>query len=231
MKKTILASALMTLSFAASAAPITYFAEDPTTSGVLGVNSANARADFLSNLTGVANEDFEGFALGTSSPINLSFPGSSGTIQATLSGNGSIDNSGPGRFATSGTKFWETSTGSFKIDFSSGVNAFGFNGIDIGDFVTAQMTLGLEGGGSETLTVPHSLGLGNNDKATLFFGFIDTDVSYTSVEFFNIGGGDIFAFDDMIIGDVGQVTSVPAPISVAFLGLGLLGMAASRRRK
>jgi hypothetical protein len=223
------------LSSASFAVPTTYFGEDTSTAGVLGPNSAAARADFLSRLIGVGNEDFEGFATGTTSPLALSFPGSTGTLGATLTGTGQVDNENtfgnPGRFATSGTQFWEVTTGSFRIEFADPIAAFGFNGIDIGDFVTAQMTLELTNGTTETLTVPHSLNIGNSAQATLFFGFIDESNSYSSIEFTNAGGGDLFAFDDMVIGDLEQIVPAPAPGTVALFGLGLLGLFGAARRR
>jgi len=238
--KSIGIACLLATSVSSNAALVTFFGEDPSTSGVFGPNSQAARDDFLSNLSGVGNESFESFSTGASSPLNLVFPGSAGNLTASLSGNVTIAGSGPGRFPTSGSNFLEASTGSFTIDFGSPVSTFGFNGIDIGDFVNAQMTLNLVGGTTQELTVPHSLNIGNNDQATLFFGFIDDTATYSSISFNNVGGGDLFAFDDMVIGDVNQIvvepTAVPelsatsAPLAIALMSC-LLGLGVERRRR
>jgi len=239
----LLAAFLVAFSGASIAAPTIYFGEDTSTAGTgPGPNSAAARASFESGLTGVGNEDFESQTVGAHAPLVLSFPGSGGTLGATLTGTGYVDNTAsagdpgganPGRFPTSGDQFWEVTTGSFAISFDSPISAFGFYGTDIGDFVTQQMNLVLTdtGSGTTNIVVPHSLNIANNANASLFWGFIDPSVQYTSVSFTNAGGGDVFAFDDMVIGDAGQITTTPEPGTIALFGVGLAALGLRRRKR
>lgn len=209
-----------------SAVPMIHFGEDqiPGGSVLAGGNAENARNVYLAQLSGVGNEDFEGFADGTVTPLDLLFPGSTGSIGATLSGAGTVDDDpGAGRFATSGSTFFEV-TGAFNITFSNPIAAFGFYGIDIGDF-DGQITLQLElsGGGFVDLTVPNTTN--GENGSLLFYGFIDPDNTYTGISFGNTNAGtDTFGFDDMVIGDAEQISSVPEPGVLALLGFGLLGL-------
>ena len=199
--------------------------------------AAAARASFLSNLSGgVGTEDFELFATGTNGPLNLSFPGSSGSISATLSSalSGDIEirsgSIGAGRFPTSGSQYLETSgDADFTIDFSDPISAFGFFGTDIGDFA-GDLVLTLTNGTTETITATTA---GSSDGALLFFGFTNDMGSYTKIEFENTGSGDFFGFDDMTIGDPGQIVNprVPEPASLAIFGaMGLMTVGMRRRR-
>lgn len=201
-------------------------------------NASGAESDFLSNLVGVGTEDFEGFATGTGEPLNLTFPGSTGNITATLSGgSGAVkfvpvgSTNGAGRYGTSGTNFWEVAAGgsnNFQVEFDTAVGAFGFFGIDVGDF-GGQLMLELSNGTIESFTVPNTVGnFGSTDGSVLFFGIVAEDASETfiSVDFLTTTGqGDFFAFDDFTIGDIQQIqppNPVPEPASV----FGLLAFAA-----
>jgi PEP-CTERM motif len=200
-------------------------------------NATAASTSFLSNLIGVGTETFEGFAAGTGSPLALTFPGA-GT--ATLGGSGTIQSVAPGttngfgRYAISGTNFWEVSSGDFTITFSAAVAAFGFWGVDIGDF-DGQITLELANGGTTNLVVNNTLN--GPGGSVLFYGLIAQNPGelFTSITFGNTNPGvDFFAFDDMTIGSIEQVRPVPEPDSLLLVGLALTiaaGVARLRRRK
>lgn len=194
-------------------------------------NASAAQANFLSQLVGVGIETFEApdQTEGQLAPLVLTFPGA-GT--ATLTGDGSItavapgSTNGFGRFGTSGVQYWEA-TATFGINFSNPVAAFGFYGIDIGDF-DGQVTITALNGGTNVYNVGNTLS--GPGGSVLFWGLIDTVNPITNVTFGNTNAGtDFFAFDDMIIGSAEQV--IPEPGSMALLGLGLTGLAMVRRRK
>ncbi len=224
-----------------SADVLTYFGQDLNYSGpphtplVSWPNASAARANFLSGLVGVGTEDFEGFSVGQGAPLTLDF-GTAGN--ATLTGSMFVnDGFSVGRYATSGTKFLEGSTASFNVAFSLPQAAFGFNGIDIGDF-TGQVTVTTVGGSVTTFVIPHSMGTGSNndpqDSSVLFWGLIGTKETdqFTSLSFGNTAPGvDYFGFDDMTIGTLEQVVVVPAPgaILLGAIGAGVAGWL--RRRK
>lgn len=214
----------------AVAAPQIFFGENLTPGGAVSGDPVTARNDFLGNLSGVGTEDFEGFTLGSSEPLSLGFPGSSGSISATLSGgDATIDNGGSGRYATSGSQYVETEGGGdFSINFSDPVAAFGFFGTDVGDFGGELLLELTSGAGSSDISVGNTVNA--PDSSLLFFGVIDQSNPFTSIAFENTSGSDFFGFDDMTVGDVGQVeppAEVPVASSVTLFGGGLIGMLAA----
>ena len=235
----------------ADAGIVEYFAvdSDPSPAGTVppGGNAETARNNFLAGLSGVGTENFEGLSPAFSpGPFGLTFPGSTGSITATLSGNGiSLYNIGSaGAFATSPTQYLRASTssavGEFSIEFTNPIAAFGFYGTDLGDSGGGDVVLTLTNGGApQTLTVPVGGGSPTFQSGNLiFYGFISDSETFTRIDFNNTGGSnDIWGFDDMTIGDPGQVIpptngAVPEPGSLAiFAALGLVGFAGARRRK
>jgi hypothetical protein len=197
-----------------SAAPVTFFGEDLGQGESIRLsshpNADAARAQFLSNLVGVGTATLESVNAGDVAPLVVDF-GASGT--ATLQGNGSIvevisGTNGFGRYPISGTKYWDTGS-TFSLLFSQPQAAFGFYGVDIGDF-SGQVTVTYANGSSQTLTIPNTVnGLGGS---VLYFGFIDVVNPFTSVTFGNSAAGtDVFAFDDFTIGTPAQVGAAAIP--------------------
>ncbi len=209
----ITATAAVCTAQLASAVPVVFYGENLSPGALATGDPVNVRNNFLGSLnSGVGTEDFE------SGGLSLNFAGSSGDITATLSGTETFieSSAGSGRFATSGSNYVETGGGGdFQIDFSAPISAFGFYGTDIGDFGNT-LTLTLTNGVTETVDFPLTLGSGGSTSGSLgFFGFIDPDASYSSIAFNNEpGGDDVFGFDDMTIGDIGQIEVIIPPTTV-----------------
>lgn len=234
------AAMALLVSAGASAAPTIYFGENTTPGGFVTGAPLTARTSFLSNLSGVGTEDFSSFDNGDVSPLSLSFAGSTGSITATLSGSGQVIGPGPvdvGRFNTSGAtaapvggNWWDVS-GEFTLEFSSPIAAFGFYGTDIGDF-DGQVTVTLRDADTAAVTNLTINNIVNGpDASLLFWGFIDGSATYDRITFGNTAVGiDFFGFDDMTIGDRGQIR-IPEPGSLALVGLALVGLAGLHRRR
>ncbi|WP_282606845.1 hypothetical protein [Pelagibius sp. Alg239-R121] len=236
-------TAMAALAVAAQAEPIrTFFGEDLHNSRTTRLSSTPnadaAAAEFLSNLSGTGTEEFESFSSGSVSSLALSFPGSMGsTITSTLSNpagsnivinNRTSGTNGYGRYPISGDQYLDVDGANFQIDFDNGIAAFGFYGIDIGDF-GGELSLTLANGVTESLDIGNTVGSGGStDGSVLFFGLI-TDSPFTQLTFANSTTSDIFAFDNMTIGDLSQIVpptaSVPEPASLASFGFGLLSLA------
>ena len=225
MKKLVLIT-LLALFSTTSQASLIFFGEDlaPNTSKA---NSEQANTEFLASLISAGTEDFESFANGSNGSLTVDF-GTAGT--ATLSGSGQIRNSsGSGRFATSGTKYWNTNE-NFTIEFSTAISAFGFYGTDIGDFA-GQITLEFLSGATTNITVSNTVNAPN--ASLLFWGIIDNANPFTKITFGNTNSSDQFGFDDMTIAVAAQVVTnpIPEPTTLAIFALGLLGLRVRQLKK
>ncbi|NEO85020.1 MAG: PEP-CTERM sorting domain-containing protein [Spirulina sp. SIO3F2] len=226
----LLATTVASLAIALPTAPAQayriFFGEDlnlgSTNALSASPQSRAAETNFLNGLTNVGTETFEGFGAGTAGSLNLNF-GSAGI--ATLQGGGVVrsnsqQNTNFGRYAVSGSKFWQADASGhdFGVGFSQSVAAFGFYGVDIGDFGgVLNLTLTLAQGGTRQMLVPNTPGWqGYTNGSILYFGVIAENASevFNSVSF-NLnapGEVDIFAFDNMTIGSLAQVKgAIPPP--------------------
>ena len=119
-----------------------------------------------------------------------------------------------------------------SLTFSNPVAAFGFYGVDIGDF-NGQVTLTTSGGLNQFFNVGNTLN--GSGGSVLFWGVISNADTFTSISFGNTSNGsDAFVFDNFTVGSLEQVKSpVPEPETYAMFlaGLGFMGYMARRRKE
>lgn len=236
---------------------LVFFGEDANSSEDVPLNAfpnaSAAEASFLSFLVGVGTETFEGFPVSQEEPLELEFPGAG---MATLSDSeGMIRrlNKGDADFGRYGVtddgdpeQYWQVragpDTGDFDITFAAedGVAAFGFWGIDLGDFGgTLQLSFMTTDETMVDFLVPHQIGMmASNGGSVVFWGVIaeEDDPAFTMVDFLTTKVKDrfkeTFAFDDFTIGSREQIEPpIPEPSTALLIGMGLLGLGMSRRRR
>lgn len=236
-------------------------------------NSIETFGRFASGYQNLMVNGFETFQSGLSNLV-IPFDGENGRVNATLSGgNGKVQVNQPpetedfaGRFSVSpdgptGSKFWEvdaTEEGStFELNFNRKVQAFGFFGVDIGDFNGTLLLEFLDDDGGVLFTIDAEQALQQalpGDGSVLYLG-VDVDDSnlfFDGIRFrtaastlvnqrFNALNADdpgntrtdTFGFDSFtVVAAPGTQppNGVPAPGTALLLGSALAGLALMRRR-
>jgi hypothetical protein len=229
------AALLFAGSLPAGAVPVKFFGQDPqpvpAATVPVGGGSETARSAFLSNLAALSAEGFE--ALGSQSVLpaagaptqsyGLSFAGSAGTIAATAQAvTGAIVNTDiNGNFATGGSNYL-FARGTVSFDFgATPVSAFGFYINDVETIGAVTVTLTPAGGGTPVvLTYGGIVNSGTTstvpgDGQLAFIGFIDTETAYENVvvSFPGQSANEGFGFDDLVVGDLNQVTATQRTVT------------------
>jgi hypothetical protein len=226
----LLPLALALLSSVASA-QTRYYGEDNTgsesTRATL-VNALAARNAFLSQLVGVGTADFE-----SGSELLLAFPGAgTATLSTGYTREIPTGTNDFGRYPTSGVTYLETNANALTISFDQYIAAFGFYGIDLGDF-NSQLTLRFYDGNTvvDTWTpyIPAGFECPNRYCGSVKFIGTISAVSFNRVTFTGTNTADSFGYDDMTIGTVEQVKPVPEPTSVVLLIAGFVGLVVVKR--
>ena len=194
----------------------------PAMAGTITIgNTAVAAPDHFADFEGpaIANQITNQFAAS-----GLTFTPISGTGIALIN-NDSCNNAGQGvtgnylYMGVSAPCYYSYATDAVSIKFNSNVSELSWTGFSYGDSYTISALL--DG------TVVSSLILNSSnqfvDQTVLFTGSV-----FNELRFVESDSNNLFAIDNM---SWKSAAAVPLPGSVALLGIGMLGMAAARRRR
>lgn len=185
-----------------------FFGEDLNGTGLARArpNADAAFSAFMRRAPGAIAEDFEESAV-------VLPPAFGGELSSS-----DLASVAEGRFAISGSRYALLTSrvapgAGFALDMPLPATAFGFFGVDIGDF-NESLSLRLEfaDGTAHDLVVAHTRDSADANGAVFFQGLLtDTPIDTVRVINLNPGGGTAsLVFDDLIVG-----RALPVPVSVA----------------
>ncbi len=224
---------VLALSVGASAAPVTYYD-----------TIAGGQAAFTSTVTGaggtVNTANLSGLSAGSSWDLG------DFTISTTDGGYTSISNASQnnstGQMIDISPSYANPENSGITFTFDSAINGLGF---EVGDWGTCCLPSSLYiafDGGSDNLVAtatnyndnPTVAAGGGYGDDTVFIGAIDDSATFTTVTFYGDGYGEILTAGGTIYYtnvDIGSVSNVSEPGTFALMGLGLVGLGLTRRKK
>jgi len=241
MKKLVMVSMVLLLAAGSAHAAVTFYGEDAGTGDELvprtdWPGSDAAKNAFIGVLGSYGFESFEGFDDGTSMDGQaLLF---SNGVTATFTGPMVVTEllpgttNGLGRYPTDGVKYIDGSISQFQIDFDQNITAFGFYGIDIGDF-GGESALQLFQDATPVASTVIPFTFPAEYGAVLFLGVTSADAPFNRVVITNTNPGsptgwyDGFGYDYMIVST--SVVPAPGAILLCSLGTGVVGLLRRRR--
>jgi len=174
---------------------------------------------------------FESFESAFVAAPSIGFP--SGVTVSVSAANVAANVSLFGVNPTDGVQAIQNSAGSanltFTFAFASPINAFAIDILDFGDIQVPGELLAATNTGSLLDYLIASAPQANGN--VIFFGFVDTLATFSSVRIRNTEGGGALGFDSLAFANVPTSPNVPEPSTLALLGLGLAGLGVCRRKR